>query len=869
MAQLSGIQNSQGTAALTQIPIPATKPETAAEARDRWFAPPSANTKAARAHRHVISLAQKRHKASLAPSKLSSLAEYMKEKSPHDFPLLAASEVKRAMACPQNSICSFEGDATMSMYTEVEQFDPVKQVKHSDSYTKTEIKIFFDVFETSTLGCIHGHVTYGVNITKVETTPAVVHEHSDDHGDFDEQFEGPQGADGENEMMMQAFTANPFYFVQDSVTGHYVEFVVADGELSEVTNVKRSIINGLNPVINLANQDKAVRREDGAMLFQLAFRGINGFQRTVYSIKPHPTEKDTHEIQHYSMLIEEEGGGEQVDADDEQNVDGEGQSGQDKDDDFTDENIRVDEPDSCPYKTPTKETQFGKSGGTAKVKGAFVEEETNDADMKVGQDAAKKTNPSTHPNAEVDETEQGQQPVKGKCGLVATYKAVRRQVTPYMSPCTTSMADAPETADGKVAPTMMTLAQFKQVVPHAGTVSKSAVDQDENKDASDGDENAKLVRRPFTAPAQMEDTNEDYNGEMSASVEALVQSITSNPDKTLKPDQANDLRRACDHGAFRRGVLSYLKDDSIHERPQMYVALRFLGACEASANKKGTQEDLVQLAQDETARQGIRSQALLSLADIKCPLMSTLTSLHEMNHQRTPVGRSSMLILGALLRSSRLCKKARVPGDAVQVQAMEKGLNMRLERALKDGRHSDAQTVLYAMANSGADHHFHTLKMAMQEHSLILRSLDLQHAALTAIDMIGYASTGKSGGSPQHQELMEQISEPLDPAKDFPEEEELMARNTSALDNFHDGFHEEELARKAPCARAGQANIFCYSKRLPEQSTVNTLNDIQLGLGQAVDGTRKCVKYADAQASAVRRPSTVFYVPHPRLMCFS
>lgn len=173
---------------------------------------------------------------------------------------------------------------------------------------------------------------------------------------------------------------------------------------------------------------------------------------------------------------------------------------------------------------------------------------------------------------------------------------------------------------------------------------------------------------------------------------------------------------------------------------------------------------------------------------------------------------------------------------------MERGLNAKLAEALNDGRHTDATTVLYAMSNSGADHHFHTIKAAMKDHSLVLRSIDHQLAALTAVQSVGYVPDG----GPKHQQLMEEISDPLDPAKDFAEE--LAGHSTGAL-SVVDG--EEELVSSGMCSRAGQANIFCYSKRLPERSTVNTLNQIQLGLGQAIDGREQCVKYADAQGKAV------------------
>jgi hypothetical protein len=265
MASLSGIRSSQKTDA-DLISLAAN-----------W---------ATRSHRQVMASAKKMHNAALAPSRLSSLTEYMKDKSPHDFPLLAASEVKRAMACPHNSISgSFEGDSTVSMYTHVEEYDPVKEVKHGDTQLKTDLKVWLDVFETNHMGCIHGHVAYGINITKVQTSPAEVHEHSDDKGNVDKKFEGQLSSDGENEMMMRALTANAITFVQDSATGHYADFVFPGHELSEVVNTKRSLVNGLNPVINIANRDKAMRREDGSLLFQMAFRGMNGFQRTDYSIK--------------------------------------------------------------------------------------------------------------------------------------------------------------------------------------------------------------------------------------------------------------------------------------------------------------------------------------------------------------------------------------------------------------------------------------------------------------------------------------------------------------------------------------------------------------------------------------------------------
>ena len=138
---------------------------------------------------------------------------------------------------------------------------------------------------------------------------------------------------------------------------------------------------------------------------------------------------------------------------------------------------------------------------------------------------------------------------------------------------------------------------------------------------------------------------------------------------------------------------------------------------------------------------------------------------------------------------------------------MERGLNAKLAEALNDGRHTDATTVLYAMSNSGADHHFHTIKAAMKDHSLVLRSIDHQLAALTAVQSVGYVSTGKPDGGPKHQQLMEEISDPLDPAKDFAEE--LAGHSTGAL-SVVDG--EEELVSSGMCSRAGQANIFCYSK---------------------------------------------------------
>jgi hypothetical protein len=439
-------------------------------------------------------------------------------------------------------------------------------------------------------------------------------------------------------MTMRAMTANTFTFVQDSVTGHYVDFVVPNSELPEVVNTKRLLVNGLNPVINIANQDKAVRREDGSLLFQMAFRGMNGFQRTVYSIKNHPTEEGTHEIQHHTMLIQEEGGGEQVDADDEDNVDGEGQSGQDKDNErFNDDNIKIEEPESCPFKVPTKETQIGKAGGTAQVKGRSVTEETNDADMKVGEDVAKDGNAKPPENAGMDEKEEGQEPVKGDVSLVATYKAKRLAVTPYMSPCSASLA-APQVGNGH-APMTMTLAEFKEEVSHVSKkASAKPVDVEFGSEDLDDTDTAMLVRRSFTSPLQVEDKNEDYKGNMDVAVQALVESITSNPTNHLLQSQANDLRDACDHGAFRRGMLAYLRDDTVKVKPQYRVAVQFLGACEGSAGKKGTQEDLVAFAKDEKASKHIRTQAVMSMADIKCPLMSILSSLHELSHQKTPVG---------------------------------------------------------------------------------------------------------------------------------------------------------------------------------------------------------------------------------------
>ena len=852
-----------------------------------------------------------------------SLAEFMADKSPHDFPMLHEEHVKRARACPDQMLCSFKGKAKLSMHTEVEQFDPVKKRKHSDTSSNTEMDVWFDIFETDSLGCVRGHVTYQLNITDIRTSKLTMDEHSDDAPDQHKEFDGDTDAEGNKDetTMLMAYQAKKFVFVQDTETGQYVNFIHPDDEMTDVVNTKRSLINDLNPIVNVADESMTVKRPDGSMLFQMAFRGINGFQRTVYSLKHHPTEAGTHEIQHFTRLTQEDQRRANEEYHPEEDVDGYGQSGDQSTDD--DKSKEVPEPDTCPYKAPTKETQIGKSSGTSKVKGDAVEDVDYDGDMAVGQDADEETNPIANENSAKDEVDENQRPVKGKSDLVATYKAQRLGTRSFASPCLraglsvdtnvqpAASALQPSSPPSGQAARFMTLAEFREAVPTPAK-AKDVKDVAVYDSHSKGGRDDHMVRRSFSSPIIQEELNEDYHddGSVPHKVKELVNDITSNPGRNLKPGQGGELRKACDHGAVRRGVMSYLRDDTADSKKQRRMAVAFLGACEASIRKKGTQQDVISLAADKTAKPKIRDQAIMALAGLKCPTMFALTSLHELTKSEDQELSSSILLtLGAMLRNSRKCEKSGVHASS-KVQAMERGMNVMLQEAVKAGETRQIETILYAMHNSGAGHHMGAIKQALAAGSTIIRSVGVKEAALTAVQGIGYVATGNTAGGPEHLELMDALNEPLEPAEVWPNQElsddddnvdgdddaypelpssapgdarsQQLVAVSGDVDNlspqvvingtayFNDRFEmlkgkpknkkaggdqvSGEKMKGKVCKTLGLANIFCYSKRIPERSVVNSLNSVKIGLGKGLmhqERENSCTTFIDAVGKTV------------------
>eukprot|EP00961_Rhodomonas_salina_P092631 1246644-Rhodomonas_salina.1 len=77
-----------------------------------------------------------------------SLVEIMKSKPFHEVPMLAESDVKRAIVCPRNRKCSFRGNSAVKAKSEVEQFDPVQEEYHSKTDADSSMEILFDVFGT-------------------------------------------------------------------------------------------------------------------------------------------------------------------------------------------------------------------------------------------------------------------------------------------------------------------------------------------------------------------------------------------------------------------------------------------------------------------------------------------------------------------------------------------------------------------------------------------------------------------------------------------------------------------------------------------------------------------------------------------------
>jgi hypothetical protein len=812
-----------------------------------------------------------------------SLAQYMADKSPHDFPLLAAKDVTRARACPQDMLCSFKGAAKMSSHTEVEQFDPVMTKKQGDSAAKTDMDVWFDIFETNAEGCIHGHVTYELNITKIKTDDLHVDEHSDDKGDMHKDYKG-RGKEEDDASLMMAFRRSTFLFVQDTQTGHYTQFIAPADENANIVNVKRSLVTDLNPIIKLADESMAASHPDGSKLFQMAFKGINGFQRTVYKIKHHPTEAGTHEINHFTRLIQEDNERNQEllegDEDDypDENVDDLGKSGNDASDEEKEHEIP--EPESCPYGGSSKsETEIGKSSGSAKVKGDAVEEIESDADMAVGQNADKKNNPKPFNNAAKDEEEQGQEPVKGKADMVATYKSRRLSTRMFPSACSSpaQMQTAHAGAPGEAVKTM-TLAEFNEHVPTPKQIDTTT---------QDGEEGHRMVRRSFSSmPLREESNNEDYadEGNMAQQVQELVEDITrylpleGKRKRGLQPGQARKLREACEHGSFRRDMMTYLRRDTSKvwkdQRKQHHMAVVFLGACEASAHKRGTQEDLLSLTNDKAANPWVRNQALMSLAGIKCPSMTTLTSVYTMGRTHpTGLGSSALLVLGALLKNSRKCKRSSSHANT-KVQAMERSLNVLLHKAITAKSPAHVETILYAMRNSGAGHHFASIKQSLTMNSEMIRSVGVKEAALTAVQSIGYAATGSPSGGPEHQQLLMELNTPLEPAELWPHEmsQELIeaphSNGTHHSDEKLVNFDTQELKSKKgkkrkksdksdkgkTCETFGMANIFCYGKNLPEDSTVSSANNVKIGLGKGLmyaDDQSSCTNFLDVTLSTV------------------
>jgi hypothetical protein len=811
-----------------------------------------------------------------------SLAQYMADKSPHDFPLLAAKDVTRARACPADMLCSFKGAAKMSQHTEIEQYDPVKEKRHGDTNAKTDMDVWFDIYETSAEGCIHGHVTYELNITKIQTDDMHVDEHSD-KGDKHEDYKG-RGKKQDDASLMMAFSKGTFLFVQDLHTGHYTQFITPADENANVVNVKRSLVTDLNPIIKLADESMAASHPDGSKLFQMAFKGINGFQRTVYKIKHHPTEAGTHEIHHFTRLIQEDNPRNQEllegDEDDypDESVDDLGKSGNDASDEEKEHEIP--EPESCPYGGPSKkETEIGKSSGSAKVKGDSVEEIESDADLAVGQSADKKTNPKPHDNAAKDEKEQGQEPVKGKSDLIATYKSRKVSSRVFPSACSSAaqMQAIRVGAPGETVKTM-TLAEFNEHVPTPGQIDTTT---------QDADERHRMVRRSFySMPLKEEEKNEDYadEGNMAQQVQQLVEDITRNLPSEGKikrghePGNAAKLREACEHGSFRRDMMTYLRRDTSKvwkdQRKQHHMAVVFLGACQASANKKGTQEDLVSLTNDKAANPWVRNQALMSLVQIKCPSMSTLTSVYTMGRtDPTGLGSSALLVLGALLKNSRKCKRSSSHANT-KVQAMERSLNVLLHKAITVKSPAHVETILYAMRNSGAGHHFAAIKQSLTMDNVMIRSIGVKEAALTAVQSIGYAATGSPSGGPEHQQLLAELNKPLEPAELWPHEMSQELTGSPHSNGTHHSneslaiFETQELKRRRgkkkkkgkksnkgkTCSTFGMVNIFCYGKNLPEDSTVSSANNLKIGLGKGLmyaGDEHSCTNFLDVTLTTV------------------
>eukprot|EP00961_Rhodomonas_salina_P139552 1878114-Rhodomonas_salina.10 len=75
-----------------------------------------------------------------------SLVEMMKTKSFRDIPMLSESAAKRAIACPRNRKCTFQGTSGTKSKSEVEQFNPTQEKEHARTDSQASMDITFDVF---------------------------------------------------------------------------------------------------------------------------------------------------------------------------------------------------------------------------------------------------------------------------------------------------------------------------------------------------------------------------------------------------------------------------------------------------------------------------------------------------------------------------------------------------------------------------------------------------------------------------------------------------------------------------------------------------------------------------------------------------
>ena len=195
-----------------------------------------------------------------------------------------------------------------------------------------------------------------------------------------------KGNNTNDESMVQALGAFPFYVIQDRETGEFKDYIIDRKEDPKNADIKRSLFKDLNPVIDVqpSGQRKARAGARGEILFRLMERDMNGRHHNVYMLKRHVGGQGIHEVQHIRSFMLDDA----ADRVDDIKESGDKHSGvasqvDPTDDEDTDD---IEEPAACPYKVEDITESAGKHSRTVTTEGDAVEKSKDEGELGIGKE---------------------------------------------------------------------------------------------------------------------------------------------------------------------------------------------------------------------------------------------------------------------------------------------------------------------------------------------------------------------------------------------------------------------------------------------------------------------------------------------------